>query len=142
MSARRHIAVGALLVAACTGPARAEVASLSSTVARFRSAEPTQKAERAGDVARVACSDAEVCAVRSVCLKGVETTLRGLARKDEALRALAQMQQGNAVPGIDAPDDLRKKLDEAQTLLTDGYKTVDECDVKLATLRRKYGLVQ
>ena len=129
-----------LVASACSNPARRQAAALSDAIDRYRRAENPGKAERAGAVVAVACTDAEVCATKQACMAAISSTVRALQLKDEVTARLADLESKRLAP--DAPDAvaLPGKLDDAERLLKEGHDKMGDCEVALTALRLHHAL--
>jgi len=90
-------------------------------------------------VVAVACTDAEVCAAKQVCLAAIVPTTRALVLKDEVAARLGDLQAKRLAPDAPEADALPAKLDEAERLLHEGRAKMTECDAKLVGLRVRHG---
>ncbi|MEO7033909.1 MAG: hypothetical protein ABI548_08505 [Polyangiaceae bacterium] len=75
------------------------------------------------------CENADLCALKALCLSGYEQHLRGLA---ETARAKALLNSG----GTDA--DAAKALDQAQTALKQAAPLLGRCADDEGAAQRKY----
>ncbi len=124
--------------AACTGSAaRRESAALSDAVDRYRRADNASKPNQRQTVLAVACTDAEVCAAKQVCLAAIDPTTRALTLKDEVAARLLDIQTARLAPDAPEANALPAKLDEAERLLHEGRTKMSDCDTRLTTLLKK-----
>ena len=129
-----------LALSACTSGARREAASLASAVERYRHAENVQKPAEATTIARVTCSDREVCDAKEACLAMSEPTSKGLALKVEVELGLKDLEAKRIAPESDAAHALAQKLEDSSRLLEKGRAALPACDEKILNLRLKYAL--
>ena len=127
-------------LSACTNGARREAASLASAVERYRHAENIQKPAEAVTIARVACSDPDVCDAKNACLAMSEPTSRGLALKAEVEQGLKDLEAKRITPESQAAHALAQKLEDSSRLLEKGRAALPACDEKVLALRLKYAL--
>jgi Sec-independent protein translocase protein TatA len=131
--------VVSLLVVGC-GSAKQEAASLVEAISRFRKAENGDKPQREQDIARVVCSDAEVCETKRLCEAATRPTAEALLLKAEVERGLADLEHGVLARTDDAAAALPQKLDDAERLLAEGHAAMPACDKKVLALRARYDL--
>jgi hypothetical protein len=125
---------------ACTAGDRQEAAQVIQAVERFRRAENPQKPATVATLRAVACHAGDVCRARDACLASAEATARALRLKSEVEQALAALE-ADAMPR-DTPEAraLPGKLDEAESLLNEGFAKLPACDAELMALKRSYGI--
>jgi hypothetical protein len=136
-------ASGAVLLA-CTlvacSPGKQEAASLIASVDRFHRAENNEKPERSKAIGSVACTEAEVCEAKKLCLAATKATGDALDLKAEVERGLVDLEHGKLSPGDDAAAALPGKLDQAERMLGEGHAAMPACDQRILALRARYGL--
>jgi predicted transcriptional regulator len=137
--ARLACFIGACCVGACS-TGKQEAASLIAATDRFHKAENVDKPDRADAIARVVCTEAEVCEAKRVCESASKSTARALVLKAEVERGLAALEQGALARTDDAAAALPEKLDEAERLLNLGHEAMPACDQKILALRARYDL--
>jgi|HubBroStandDraft_5_1064220.scaffolds.fasta_scaffold742472_2 hypothetical protein len=128
------------LVSACSPAGKHEAASLIAATERFHKAENTEKPDRAASIARVACTDAEVCEAKRVCESASKSTADALVLKAEVEQGIALLERGTLAKTDDAAAALPGKLDEAERLLTAGHEAMPACDQRILALRARYDL--
>ena len=136
-----HAALAVAAVAAlggCTNDARSQTTALSNAVARYHLADNPDKPSAAEGIARVACTEADVCAAKKACVDGSASTVRGLALKAEVESVLAQVNAQKIAPGDPRASALFGKVDEGKRLLEEGHVTLETCDTLLAALKRNH----
>ena len=86
----------------------------------------------------VKCSAVDVCQARDACLASAEATAKALRLKSEVEQGLLAIEK-DAMPH-DAPEAraLPLKLDEAESLLKEGFAALPACDDQVMALKRKY----
>jgi len=138
----RTLSVFFLALAVCGGvgcsTTRQEARSVIEAVDRFRKAENVQKPELADALAKVPCSDPEVCATKDACVKSATATARGLRLQREVEDGLAQVKAGTLDKSDPKAIALGPKLDEVDKALAEGNDALATCDDKLTSLRVKY----
>jgi hypothetical protein len=127
-----------VLALGCTNDAKAQTASLSAAVARYHLADNPAKPGAAEGIARVACTEADVCEAKKACAGGSAAIVQGLALKAEVEIVLAEVTSHKI-----ANDDPRAsaafgKLDEGKRLLDQGHAALETCDTLLAALKRNH----
>jgi hypothetical protein len=137
----RGVVVGVALVlgAGCNGT-KDEVKGLATAVDAYRKAPNEKKPELADALDKVPCTDPEVCDAKSACTKSADETAKGLRLQSDLAKRLEDVKAGKILPG--SPEALKISLDvsEADELLANGLKDLDECDNRLIKLRVKYNL--
>jgi predicted transcriptional regulator len=128
-----------VLALACS-TAKPEAASLVAAIDRFHKAENADKPDRAQGIARVACTDAEVCETKRLCEAATKPTADALVLKAEVERGLADLEQGRLAKTDPAAVALPGKLDEATRLLSEGHAAMPACDQRVLALRARYDL--
>lgn len=144
MSERTNKAVVALLTllisvqCACNAGARQEAAQVVQAVERFRKADNAGKPATVETLRAVKCTSADVCTARDACLASAEATSRALRLKSEVEQGLTAVEQGKLSRDSEAARALPAKLDEAESLLKEGFKALQPCDDQIMALKRKY----
>jgi hypothetical protein len=140
----QEVAIAALALAAvttlagCTNDAKSQTTALSNAVARYHLADNPDKPGAAEGIARVACTDADVCAAKKACVDGSASTVKGLALKAEVESVLAEVNGHKIATDDPRASALFGKLDEGKRLLEEGHATLETCDTLLATLKRNH----
>lgn len=109
-------------------------------VDRFRQAENASKPDMADALAKVPCSDAEVCATKTACVAAADPTARGLRLQHEVEQGLADLKAGKIDKDSPIATGLPAKLEESTRLRDQGDHALDECDRQVTALRMKYEL--
>jgi hypothetical protein len=125
--------------AACSS-AKQEAAALVAAIDRFHRADNTEKPARAKSIARVACTDAEVCETKKLCETATTATADALILKVEVEARLAELESGALAKTDDVAKALPGKLDEAEQKLKEGHAAMPACDQKVLALRAHYDL--
>jgi hypothetical protein len=133
------VVVLATVALACASPAKREAEALTAAVDQYRRAENEAKPRRAETVIAVACTDAEVCAVKGACMAAISPTVRALTLKDDVAARLADIEAKRLAPDSPEAAALPGKLDEAERLLKDGHAKMEACEKGLADLRVHHG---
>lgn len=136
---KRALALVVLLVA-CDSGERREAAVLAQAVERFHIAENPQKPSAVEALRAVPCSAAEVCRARDACLAAAEPTAKALRLKSEVEKGLAALEKGALAKDSPEARALPAKLDEAETLLKEGFQALPACDDQVAALKKKHRL--
>jgi hypothetical protein len=136
---RRLLVVLLFALAACGGTKR-EASAVVGAIDRYRDADNDHRPEKADLLDAVPCSDAEVCAAKTACMKAADPTAKGLRLKREVEKGLADVQAGKLSPQDPAAQAMPGKLDDSQRLMDEGQKALDQCDQLATALRIKYGL--
>jgi hypothetical protein len=113
---------------ASDGPVRSEAAQLSRAIDALRSADNAAKAPHLKGLRETACSEPDVCAVRSTCVAGYELHLG----------ALAAMAGAQAVLADAGPDAAARVLDRAKADLERAHVLTERCTEAQGELIRKY----
>lgn len=139
MNAARVLVVCAIAggMGACS-TTHQEARSVIEGVDRFRRAENAQKPDLADALAKLVCTDAEVCATKDACVRSAAATARGLRLQREVEDSLARVKKGELAPSDPKATSLGTKLDEADKALEEGHQALAPCDEKLTRLRVKY----
>jgi hypothetical protein len=134
------LALVSLALVACTTGSRQEAAQVVEGMDRFRKADNAAKPSTVESLRAVKCSAADVCQARDACLASAEATAKALRLKSEVEQGLAAVER-DAMPNdsLDAKA-LPAKLDEAESLLKEGFAALPACDDQVMALKRKYQL--
>jgi hypothetical protein len=127
-------------VSACDFGAKGEAQAVANAVDRYRRADNPQKPAAAGELEKVACTDAEVCALKDTCLKSARPTAEALVLKHEVERGLAELESGRMDKDDPKAKALMPKLERSAQLLDEGHRALPACDDKLLAIKRKYGI--
>jgi hypothetical protein len=119
------------LVASCH--AKDEARTLVSAVDAYRAAPNEDKPAKADALDKVACTDEQVCAVKSACTKSADATAKGL-------RLQAEVHAGAKPDSGANPDVLASEWKEASSDIEEGFGLLEECRLKTDALRQHYGL--
>lgn len=138
------IAAGVVLAAAalvaCDHDARQEAAQLVEAVDRFRKADNPGKPATLATLRAVPCSAPDVCRARDACLASAEATSKALRLKSEVEQGLAAVESGALARESDAARALPGKLDEAESLLKEGFGALPACDDQIMAIKRRHRL--
>ncbi len=144
-SARNAVSYGSwlaiaswLAMAACDGSAGREAQTLAQAVERYRRADNAQKAAMIVAISNAPCTAADVCAARETCLASANATAEALRLKNEVSASLADLEAGRLAKDSPEAQRLPAKLDEAETLLRDGFQRLTACDEQILNLKRTY----
>ncbi len=124
--------------ASCSQGARQEAAQVAEAMDRFRKAENPSKPAMLSALANVQCSHPDVCSARAACVASAEPTATSLRLKSEVEQALRAVEKGNLAKDTAEAEALGPKLDQAETLLKQGFAALPACDDHIMRLRRKY----
>ena len=119
---------------------REETAALAAAVDAFRGAPDADKPGRADAIAKLRCSDREVCAAKADCLAVATASVKALALQKEGQGKLADLKQGRLAPDAPEAAALPAKLDEAERQVAEAKSHVEGCDAQIKVLQRKHGL--
>ena len=121
------------LSSACSfGPSasdKAEAGTICHAVDTLRDAPNAAKRQLFAALQSAPCQNADLCALKQLCVSGYEQHLRGL---DETARAKALLSAGNS----DA--EAAKALDSAQTALKQAAPLLGRCADDEGAAQRKY----
>ena len=131
-------ALAAALAASCTSGARQEAAQVAEAMDRFRKADNPAKPATVESLRSVRCTATDVCRARDACLASAEATARSLRLKSEVERGLFAVEKGSVSRDSAEAQALGAKLDEAETLLREGFAALPACDDQVMALKRKY----
>ena len=137
-SERSLLMAAVFLVAACNAGARQEAAQVVEAVDRFRKAENAGKPATVETLRAVKCSAADVCKARDACLASAEATSKALRLKSEVEQGLSAVESGAMPRDSEAARALPAKLDEAESLLKEGFGALPQCDDQIMALKRKH----
>jgi hypothetical protein len=129
---------GVLFFAACNAGARQEAAQVVEAVDRFRKADNAGKPATVETLRAVKCTAADVCKARDACLASAEATAKALRLKSEVEQGLTAIETDATPRDSEAARALPAKLDEAESLLKEGFSLLPACDEQIMDLKRKY----
>ena len=133
------LALASLAFAAgCDAGARQEAAQVIEAVDRFRKAENPGKPAAVEALRSVKCSAADVCKARDACLASAEATAKAMRLKSEVELGLAAVEKDAMPRDSEAARALPEKLDEAETLLKEGFSLLPACDDQIMDLKRRH----
>ena len=135
---RRAFPAAALILVACNSGARQEAAQVAEAMDRFRKADNVAKPSMVDTLRAVKCSAADVCKARDACLASAEATSKALRLKSEVEQGLSSLEKDAMPSDSAAARALPAKLDEAESLLKEGFAALPECDGQIMALKRKY----
>jgi hypothetical protein len=115
---------------ASDGPARSEAAQLSHAIDALRNADNAVKAPHLRGLRETACSEPDVCSVRSACVAGYELHLGALAAMAGAEATLADA----------GPEAAARVLDRAKADLERAHGLTERCAEAQGEMVRKYGV--
>jgi hypothetical protein len=119
---------------------RTQAAQVVEAVMRFRRADNREKPALAEALGAVQCTSADVCRVRDDCLASAEATAKALRLKSEVEIGISALNRGTLARDSAEVLALPQKLDEAETLLKEGFERMPACDDSIMVLKRKYGI--
>jgi hypothetical protein len=130
----------ALLLPACpsSSNARQEAQQVAEAMDRFRKADNPSKPAMVASLRAVKCSATDVCKARDACLASAEATAKSLLLKSEVEQGLSAVEKGTTSKDSPEARALGPKLDEAETLLKEGFAALPACDDQIMALKRKY----
>jgi hypothetical protein len=123
---------------ACNSGARQEAAQVVEAVDRFRKADNAAKPATVESLRSVKCTAADVCKARDACLASAEATAKALRLKSEVEQGLTAVETDAMPSDSPAARALPAKLDEAESLLKEGFTALPACDDQVMALKRKY----
>jgi hypothetical protein len=129
-----------LALAACNTGNRAEAERLVIAVDRYRRAENADKPTAASAIRALPCEDTDVCRARDACLASADPTSKALGLKAEVEKKLSALEKGTLAKDSAEATALPAKLDEAESLLKEGFERLPACDEQLQALKRKHGI--
>ena len=127
-----------LLLPGCESGARQEAAQVVEAVDRFRKAENPAKPAAVEALRAVKCSAADVCKARDACLASAEATAKAMRLKSEVEQGLSAVEKDATPRDSDEARALPAKLDEAESLLKEGFSLLPACDDEIMVLKRKH----
>ncbi|MEA2747487.1 MAG: hypothetical protein QOI41_1630, partial [Myxococcales bacterium] len=127
-----------LSFSACESGARQEAAQVVEAVDRFRKAENPGKPAAVEALRGVKCSAADVCKARDACLASAEATAKAMRLKSEVEQGLAAVEKDATPRDSQEARSLPAKLDEAESLLKEGFSLLPACDDEIMVLKRRY----
>ena len=130
----RHAWLVFLLVA-CSHTQEAK--SLIEAVDRYRKAPTDQQPPLADAIEKVQCSDDEVCSAKDACLKSASATAKGIRKRQEVEKTLAEVLDGSLAKTDPRASKSYVDLDESDRLMKEGMDALPACDEKLVALRVK-----
>ena len=129
---------GTVLLAGCESGARQEAAQVVEAVDRFRKAENPAKPAAVEALRAVKCSAADVCKARDACLASAEATAKSMRLKSEVEQGLSAVERDAMPRDSDEARALPAKLDEAESLLKEGFSLLPACDDEIMALKRHH----
>lgn len=111
---------------------------MAEAMARFRKADNVAKPAMVDALRSVRCTAADVCRARDACLASAEATARSLRLKNEVEQGLSAVEKGVVAKDSAEARALGPKLDEAESLLREGFAALPNCDDQVMGLKRKY----
>jgi hypothetical protein len=127
-----------LVLSGCEAGARQEAAQVIEAVDRFRKAENPGKPAAIEALRAVKCSAADVCKARDACLASAEATAKSMRLKSEVEQGLAAVEKDAMPRDSAAARALPEKLEEAETLLKEGFSLLPACDDQIMGLKRRH----
>ena len=106
-------------------------------VDRYRKAPTDQQPPLADALEKVPCSDDEVCAAKDACVKSASATAKGIRKRQDVERTLAEVVDGSLSKTDPRATKSYADLDESDRLMKEGKDALPACDEKLTTLRIK-----
>jgi hypothetical protein len=135
---KRFLVAAFLALGACDAGARQEAAQVVESVDRFRKADNAGKPATVETLRAVKCSAADVCKARDACLASAEATSKALRLKSEVEQGLTAVETDAMPRDSAAARALPAKLDEAESLLKEGFYLLPACDDEIMALKRKH----
>ena len=127
-----------LSLSACESGARQEAAQVVEAVDRFRKADNPGKPAAVEALRAVKCSAADVCKARDACLASAEATAKSMRLKSEVEQGLSAVEKDAMPRDSDEARALPAKLDEAESLLKEGFSLLPACDDEIMALKRRH----
>lgn len=124
----------------CDGEKRQEAERLVVAVERFRRADNPGKPAAVDALRGVPCSASDVCRARDACLASAEATAKALRLKSEVEQGLAALERGALAKDSPEAQALPEKLDDAESLLKEGFEALPKCEEEITALKRRYRL--
>ena len=115
-------------------------AQVAEAMDRFRKADNAAKPAMVEGLRNVKCTATDVCKARDACLASAEATAKSLRLKSEVEQGLSAVEKGTMPKDSAEARALGGKLDEAETLLREGFAALPNCDDQVMALKRKYAL--
>ncbi|HEX4629119.1 MAG TPA: hypothetical protein VH137_10040 [Gemmatimonadales bacterium] len=112
---------------------------MGEAVDRYRHATPATGAALGSSVGAIACTDAQVCDAKRVCVAAIDATERAVVLKEEVSARLGDMEAARLAPDSAEAQSLPGKLDEATRLLREGHANMEDCDRRLTDLQVRLG---
>lgn len=137
---RAAVAFAFAFVAGCGTGSKQEAAQVVEAVERFRRADNAAKPDTVGTLRAVKCSVSDVCKARDACLAAAEATSKALRIKSEVEQGLVALEKDAMARDAAEARALPAKLDEAESLLKEGFDALPACDDHVMGLKRKYSL--
>lgn len=129
-----------LVVPACRAGDKQEAAQVVSAMDRFRKAENRVKPSMVDSLRAAKCSVPDVCRTRDACLASAEATSKALRLKSDVEQGLSALEKGTLARDSAEANVLPAKLDEAESLLKEGFEALPACDDQIMALKRVYQL--
>ena len=126
------------LLASCSSGGRQEAAQVAEAMDRFRKADNAAKPATVDALRSVKCTKTDVCRARDACLASAEATAKSLRLKNEVEQGLNAVEKGTMPKDSPAARALGTQLDEAETLLKEGFAALPACDDQIMALKRTY----
>ena len=138
---RHHASWLALtLLPSCHTGEKQEAAQVVEAMDRFRKADNPAKPSTVESLRAVKCTVADVCKTRDACLASAEATSKALRLKSEVEQGLSAIEKGTLPSDSAEAKALPAKLDEAESLLKEGFAALPPCDDRIMALKRAYQL--
>lgn len=128
-----------LCVVACGGTKR-EASAIVGAVDRYRQADNAAKPDLADAIAKVPCTDAEVCGTKDACVAAADPTARGLRLQHDVEQGVLDLSAGKLNKDDPIARALPGKLAESTRLRDQGDEALKECERQVTALRMKYEL--
>jgi len=135
---RDFILAFAVILPACTRGSKQEAAQVAEAMDRFRKADNSAKPSMVESLRAVPCNAPDVCKARDACLASAEATSKALKLKNEVEQGLSALEKDAMPRDSAAAQALPAKLDEAESLLKEGFAALPACDDQIMALKRKY----
>lgn len=132
-------AVTALSAIGCSGR-KQEAAQVVEAMNRFRKADNAAKPSTIEALRGVKCTATDVCQARDACLASAEATVKALRLKSEVEQGLGAIEKDAMARDSADAKALPAKLDEAESLLKEGFAALPACDDQVMALKRTYQL--
>jgi hypothetical protein len=129
---------GSVSVCGCESATRQEAAQVVEAVDRFRKADNPGKPAAVEALRAVKCSAADVCKARDACLASAEATAKSMRLKSEVEQGLNAVEKGTMPRDSEQARALPAKLDEAESLLKEGFSLLPACDDEIMGLKRRH----